>query len=118
MTVERESVTQRKVIDIIRKYGGYVYKNAQSMYTEVGRPDLTCCIPTTLGRLKEQGYDDDTKIGLFVGIEMKRPGNLKGVSNSQKIVGKQIKKAGGIWLLIDDPFIIEALMMKFTDNYE
>ena len=118
MSVERESVTQRKVIDIVRKYGGYVYKNAQSMYTEVGRPDLSACIPTTLGRLKAEGYSDDTKIGLFIGIEMKRPGNLKGVSNAQKVVGKQIKKAGGIWLLIDDPLIAEALMLRFTDHYE
>lgn len=112
--IEKESVTQKKIINAIRNSGGYVYKNAQSMYTEVGRPDLTACIPTTIGKLKELGYPDDKKIGLFVGIEVKRPGELKGVSKAQVIVGKKIKLSGGIWLLIDDPLIAEALMQKFS----
>ena len=31
---ERERKVQERTMRIIRKYGGYVYKNAQSMYTE------------------------------------------------------------------------------------
>lgn len=113
MSVERESKTQSKCMSIAKKYGSYVYKNAQNMYTEKGRPDLSLCIPVTLKRLNEL-YNEDDVIGIFAGVELKRPGRLNGVSEAQKVVGNQIKKAGGIWLLIDDPDLMEALMIKFT----
>lgn len=112
---ERERKTQRKTMDVIEKYGGYVYKNAQSMYTEVGRPDLTACIPTTLARL-EKLFGKDAKVGIFVGIEMKRPGALDDVSDAQKIVGRKIKKSSGLWFAIDDPQVIEALMVRLTED--
>ena len=112
---ERERKTQKKVIDVITKYRGYVYKNAQSMYTEVGRPDLTACVPTTLGRL-EKLFGRNAKVGIFLGIEMKRPGALDDVSDAQKIVGRKIKKAAGLWLAVDDPEVIEALMIRLTED--
>lgn len=93
-----ESKVQQDVLKRIRKLGGYVYKNAQNMYTEKGRPDLTACIPAKIG---------DNTYGLFVGIELKRPGHLKGVSEAQEVVGRAIVKAGGIWILSDDPDYIE-----------
>lgn len=96
---------------VIRKYGGYVYKNAQNMYTEKGRPDLTACIPTTLGKLEEM-FGPNAEVGVFVGIELKRDGHLGEVSEAQEIVGRQIKKAKGLWLAIDNPDIIEALMIR------
>lgn len=111
--MEKESVVQKRAMNIIRKYGGYVYKNAQSIYTEKGRPDLTACVPTTLARLEEM-LGKDARIGVFVGIEMKREGHLNNVSNAQDVVGKQIQKASGIWLAVDDTSLIEALMIKFT----
>lgn len=110
---ERESKVQAKCIQIVRQYGGYVYKNAQSMYTEVGRPDLTVCVPTTVGRLMEL-LGPAGEIGIFVGIELKRDGHLGEVSSAQQIVGNKIKKAKGIWLAIDDPAVVEALMIKFA----
>lgn len=110
---ERERRTQEKTMRVIRRYGGYVYKNAQSMYTEKGRPDLTACVPTTLKTLSEM-FGENATIGVFVGIEMKRPGALDEVSTAQQIVGRQIKKASGIWLAIDDPDVVELLMMKLT----
>ena len=112
---ELESKTQRKVIDIVRKYDGYIYKNAQSMYTEKGRPDLTACIPVSLSKLIEI-FGANAKIGIFVGIEMKRPGALNNVSEAQEIVGRKIKNAKGLWFAIDDPAIIEALMLKFVGD--
>lgn len=108
---ERERKVQEKTMRIIRKYNGYVYKNAQNMYTEKGRPDLTACIPTTLGKLEEM-FGKDAEVGVFVGIELKRDGHLGEVSEAQQIVGRQIKKAKGLWLAIDNPDIIEALMLK------
>ena len=112
MPVERESITQSKIITTVRNNGGYIYKNAQSMFTETGRPDLTLCIPTTLAKLNELHKPNDV-IGLFCGIEVKRPGNLSGVSESQKIVAAQIKKAGGMWFLLDDADIALALMVRY-----
>ena len=109
--VERESKTQRKVIDIIRRRGGYVYKNAQNMYTEKGRPDLTACLPVKVSTLSKL-FGEDKTIGIFVGIEMKRPGHLNDVSDAQHVVGRQIKKSSGLWFAIDDPLVIEALLDK------
>ena len=108
---EREHKVQEKTMRVIRKHGGYVYKNAQNMYTEKGRPDLTACIPTTLGKLEEM-FGKDAEVGVFVGIELKRDGHLGEVSEAQQIVGRQIKKAKGLWLAIDNPDIIEALIVR------
>ena len=108
---ERERKVQEKTMRVVRKYGGYVYKNAQNMYTEKGRPDLTACIPTTIGKLVEV-FGENAEVGLFLGIELKREGHLGEVSEAQQIVGRQIKKAKGLWLAIDNPDIIEALMIK------
>lgn len=112
---ERERKTQRKTMDVIEKYGGYVYKNAQSMYTEVGRPDLTACVPTTLARL-EKLFGANAKVGIFLGIEMKRPGKVENASDAQKIVGRKIMKSGGLFFVVDDPEIIEALMVRLTED--
>ena len=109
---EREAKVQKKTMNILRKYGCYVYKNAQNVFTEKGRPDLSACIPVTLKTLVDE-YGENYKIGLFVGIELKRDGHLGEISEAQQIVGRQIRKASGIWLAIDDPDIIEALMLKW-----
>ena len=112
---ERERKTQRKAMDVIEKYGGYVYKNAQSIYTEKGRPDLTVCVPTTLATL-EKMFGKNAKVGIFLGIEMKRPGLVDDTSDAQEIVGRKIKKASGLWFAIDDPNIVEALMLRLTEG--
>ena len=112
---ERERKTQRKTMDVIEKYGGYVYKNAQSIYTEKGRPDLTACVPTTLATL-EKMFGKNAKVGIFIGIEMKRPGLIDDTSDAQEIVGRKIKKSSGLWFAIDDPDVIEALMLRLTED--
>lgn len=117
MANKLESDVQAKMIRTIRKYGGYVYKNAQSMYTEKGRPDLTACVPVTLKKIVEL-FGENAKVGLFVGIEVKRNKKVYDSSDAQIIVGKQIKKASGLWFSIDNPDIVEALMLKFTGDEE
>ena len=113
MATERERKVQEKTMNVIRKYGGYVYKNAQNIYTEKGRPDLTACVPTNLKTLTKL-FGENAEIGLFVGIELKRDGHLNEVSDAQNIVGRKIKKASGLWFAIDNPDIIEALMIRLT----
>lgn len=113
MLTERERKIQERTIRIIRNYKGYVYKNAQNMYTEKGRPDLTACIPVTLKTLIKE-FGEDAKIGLFLGIELKKEGHLDEVSIAQDVVGRKIKESNGLWFAIDNSDIIEALMIKFT----
>lgn len=112
---EREVKVQEKAIKNFRKYGAYVFKNAQNMFTERGRPDLSACVPVSIKRLIEL-YGENATIGLFVAIELKRDGKLGQVSESQEIVGRKIKNAKGIWLAIDDADIVEALMIRLTDG--
>ena len=116
MDTARERKVQKDSIDIIRKYKGYVYKNAQNMYTEKGRPDLTACIPAKLSKLVEI-FGEDATVGLFVGLEIKRDcDHGYGTTEAQEVVGRKIKKANGIWLSVDDPLIVEALMIKFKGD--
>lgn len=102
-----ESKVQQEALKRLRKLGCYVYKNAQNMYTEKGRPDLTACVPVKIG---------DNIRGLFVGIELKRPGHLNGVSEAQEVVGRAITKAGGIWILSDDVDYIENYIKIIQDG--
>lgn len=117
MSKERERKVQERTLRIIRKYGGYVYKNAQNIYTEKGRPDLTACIPVSIDTFVET-FGTDAKIGLFVGIELKRDGHLDEVSAAQQIVGRQIKNSSGLWFAIDDSDVVEALMIKLTGELD
>ena len=94
---EKEASIQRRCQSIIRRYGGYVFKNNGNLFTETGRPYLVGCVNVQ-----------------FVAIELKRVGHLNEVSDAQKIVGKKIKDAGGIWIATDDPLVVEALCVKLT----
>ena len=105
-----ESKVQQDVMKRLRKLGCYVDKNAQNMYTEKGRPDLTACVPVKMA--------NDIR-GLFVGIELKRPGHLNGVSEAQEVVGRAIVKAGGIWILSDNADYIEKYIKFIQElNYD
>ena len=113
---ERERKVQEKVLRVIRAKNGYVYKNAQGMYTEKGRPDLTACIPAKLSTLVKL-FGEDATVGLFVGLEIKRDcDHGYGTTEAQEVVGRKIKKAYGLWLSIDDPLIVEALMIKLKGD--
>lgn len=114
---ERESKIQRRVIDYLRSKGVYVYKNAQNIYTEKGRPDLTACVPTTVGQLVTL-LGEDAKVGIFFGIEMKREGKLNNTSEAQEVVGRQIRKAAGMWLVIDDVEQIKPYVENLLEPFE
>lgn len=89
---------QNEVIKWLRSVGCYVYKNAQNQYTEVGRPDLTVCVPAPIKRTEST----DFIIGIYVGIELKREDEYNHASHAQEIVGRQIQKAGGHFYVIDN----------------
>lgn len=112
---QSESQLQSKIIKNARAQGVYIYKNAQNIYTERGRPDLTACVPTTTSKLLQM-FGPDFKIGVFVGLELKREGHLNEVSDAQQIVGRQIQDAGGFWFAIDDADIVDALIRRFSND--
>lgn len=115
---ERERKVQEQIMRVLRKNGAYVYKNAQNIYTEKGRPDLTACIPVKISKLAEI-FGNDTKVGLFVGLEVKRDEEHGyGVTDAQQIVGRKIQNAKGLWLSIDDAELIEALLLKLGVNQD
>lgn len=106
-----ESVIQESMMKAFRQHKAYVYKNAQNEYTEKGRPDLSACVPVKIGRLVEL-FGEDTTIGIFVSVEVKRPGHLNEVSEAQKIVGSKIQNAGGFWFLLDNVADVNAFLDK------
>lgn len=110
---ERERKVQEKMMRKIRDYKGYTYKNAQNMFTEKGRPDLTACVPTTVKAIEEL-FGENAQIGIFVGIEVKRDRDSYDASDAQEIVGRKIKAAKGLWFVLDDCDVLEALLMKLT----
>lgn len=115
MPMERESKLQERCMKIAREYGVYVYKNAQSMYTEVGRPDLSLCVPCKLSTLARL-FGEDCVVGVFMGLELKRKGHLNEVSEAQQIVGRKIQNAGGLWYLVDDSEKVKDLMEKLVNG--
>lgn len=112
---ELESKIQRRCQKILSDNGAFVFKTHGDMYMKKGIPDLVCCVPTDIGtlyKLQEDGWfqNNNTKIGVFVGFEIKRKNLLGDVSDAQRIVGKQIENAGGIWYAVDDSDIVEAVV--------
>lgn len=108
---ELESKVQRKCQTLVKENGGFVFKTHGDIYSRPGIPDLICCIPTSIDRLKvliDQGWFKD-KIGIFVGFEIKRENKLNEVSDAQKIVGTEIQKAGGMWYATDDPDLVDGI---------
>lgn len=98
---------QTEVIKYLKSRGCYVYKNAQSQYTEVGRPDLTACVPVNIAGLK---------IGMFFGIELKREDKYNTASTAQEITGRKIEEAGGRFYVIDNLQDLKDIIERLQDG--
>ena len=111
-----ESDFQKQCIDLLKSKGCYVYKNAQSEFTEKGRPDLTVCVPVQVDHLLSilNEMKGTEKVGLFVGLELNREGHKKEVSLAQQIVAKQIEKSGGDWYLVDTLGELKEILYKYA----
>lgn len=110
---ELESRLQRRCQEIIKKGNAFVFKTHGSIFTRAGMPDLIACVPTTeeiLHKMVEENWFKHKKIGIFVALEIKRENRLNELSDAQKIVGEEIRDAGGIWFAIDDTDLVHAIM--------
>lgn len=112
---ELESRLQRRCQEIIKQSGAFVFKTHGDIYTRAGMPDLVACVPTDIEALKKMIDEDwfkNNKIGVFVGLEIKRKGELSNLSKAQEIVGREIQEASGLWAAIDDSDLVHALLKK------
>lgn len=113
---ELESSIQRRCQKILRESGAFVFKTHGDMYSRIGIPDLIACVPVSeesVKKLLEDGWFKNNKIGIFLGLEIKRVGKLDVFDDrrkAQEIVGKEIKNAGGLWFAIDDSDLVKALI--------
>lgn len=80
----REKSVENKIKDYLFSKGIYYFKVHGSKFMTPGIPDIVACVD-----------------GLFVGIEVKRPGAKNEQSEAQKIHERNINKSGGVYLLVD-----------------
>lgn len=112
---ELESRLQRRCQTILKDANAFAFKTHGDMYTRTGIPDIVACIPVDkneIQKLLDDGWFSNDKVGIFVGLEIKRKNQLDDVSKAQQIVGKEIKNAGGLWFAIDDDEYVRAILAK------
>lgn len=119
---ELESAIQRRCQQILKDEQCFVFKTHGSMFTRTGIPDLVACVPVnkrTLEKmLREDWFKKDDRIGIFLGLELKRPDHMNELSKAQEIVGNEIKSAGGLWFAIDDSETCKALVKMMRGEIE
>lgn len=77
---QNENKVKESIQGYLKELGAYQFKVHGSIYMRAGIPDIVCCIK-----------------GRFIGIEAKDYGN--GPSELQLAHGRQIEKAGGIFIV-------------------
>lgn len=86
MATQPESRLQRKIQNVIRAEGHFVFKVHGSEYMMAGLPDLIVCA---------QGY--------FIGLEVKLPSTRSNTSARQDYVHQLINDAGGKAVVVCSP---------------
>jgi predicted AAA+ superfamily ATPase len=79
-----EGKVKRKVSELLKRYNVWYFYPANNGFGKGGIPDVIACVD-----------------GRLVGIEVKADKKSK-PSELQKICGKEIQEAGGIWLVVCD----------------
>lgn len=79
MTTQRESKLSRWIMHALRDRGVWCMKIHGSEFTLAGAPDIIACVD-----------------GIFLGLEVKNPGQRHRVSARQHYVHTQVRHSGGI----------------------
>ncbi|MDY0015135.1 MAG: VRR-NUC domain-containing protein [Bacteroidales bacterium] len=80
----KEKGIEKTIKEYLTSIGAYWIKIHGSSYTPSGIPDIIVCWK-----------------GKFFGIEVKRTGALNEQSEKQRIHERNIRKAGGVYILVD-----------------
>lgn len=91
-----EKAIETKIKAFLTSKNIYWFKVHGSAFMPPGIPDLVCCWN-----------------GRFLGIEIKRTGAKNEQSDAQKVHERNIKKAGGIYLLVES---LEEVMNELNDS--
>lgn len=94
MATTPEGKVKAKVKKILEKHGAYYYMPVQNGMGVVGIPDIIACLN-----------------GRFIAIETKAPGKKKNVTPNQQRQLDLIAEAGGVALVIDDPTMLESVLL-------
>ena len=97
MTVQPETLLQRRIQKLIKSKGGYVHKNWGNMTSEPGIADLTICYK-----------------GLYIAMEVKDKGNTP--SSAQGIHCRAVQKAGGLTIVVWSIEEVEKFL-ELVDTY-
>lgn len=85
MAQKPETRLQRKIRDELeREIGGFWFKSAGGPFQRRGLPDLIGCVN-----------------GLFIGLEVKRPGDRRGPTALQSETGQRITDNGGCFAVVN-----------------
>lgn len=85
-----EGRVKDKVKKFLKAQGIWYYMPVQTGWGVAGIPDFVCC------------WD-----GKFLGIETKAPGKRSNCSVHQLRVRDEIKKSGGLWVVVDSVELLE-----------
>ncbi len=101
MTATPESVIKKKIKEYLREIGAFWSMIQGGAYSKPGDPDIVVCYQ-----------------GMYIGIEAKTPTGRQ--SEIQKVREKEIKEAGGIYILArsveDVQEVIEGLQERVGEE--
>ena len=97
----REKSVENEIKQYLFEKGIYHFKVHGSKFMEPGIADIIACVN-----------------GLFVGIEVKRPGAKREQSEVQKVHERNVKKSGGIYLLADSLQEVIDLVSSLEEKNE
>lgn len=94
----KEAHVQKRILGMLRKRGAWAYKTTGGMGSTAGAPDILCCYR-----------------GLFLAIEVKRPGKLSTISDLQRRRLQEIAQAKGLAYAVDSVESAEEIL-DFVDR--
>lgn len=92
-----EQTIQKKIIETLKSRGAYIVKVITA--SKAGVPDILACYK-----------------GVFVGIEVKKPDKLNTVTELQEYNLREIKKAGGVSIVMSSYKDVDKLVKSIESE--
>jgi len=94
---KEEAKVQTHILNFLNWLKAFVFKTIAS--SKGGIPDVISCVPMTKTQV-DKWFDTHETIGLFVAIEVKKPGGKP--SHLQLVQLRKIREAGGLGFVADN----------------